>query len=384
MKKDSTFLSTINKNSILEFLRINGPSSRADLARKLNLSFPAVSSNVKALLDMDLIHEGGEGNNVLGRKSTFLIFNANRFYLIGVDMGRSHIRTMCSNIAGEIKYYKSIKSGKGDIFHAILSQIKTAAVEAGIAMESVICIGIGIPGIYDEKTHAHLLAPFLDDLETKDLFPRLKNSFTDKIMFFENSVNLGAVGERWKGCAQDYDNVVYMEFAVGIGAAILHKGKILYGANGAAGEIGYMAMESSILRSKFENEGALEKLIPSRLIRQYIDERIKEGETDLGIIMDDIQKEYHSCGIEQLLKYFAMAIINTAAVINPEIVVISGRLGTAIFSLYEKEINHLVVSHIPFPPLITCSILEEKGNVLGAIALAQEYAIRDYINLASN
>jgi predicted NBD/HSP70 family sugar kinase len=378
MKKNTTLLSTMNKSAILEFLRTKGPCSRADLARELRLSFPAVSSNVKSLLEMNLIYESGEGNNVLGRKSMLLAFNADRDFLIGVDIGRSHIRVMCSNISGEVKSYKFTENGEGDIYQIILSMIKTAVLEAGITMKAVACIGVGIPGIYDEKTNLHLLAPFVEGWSAKDFFLRLRNYFSKQIMFFENSVNLGAVGEWWKGCAHGYDNVLYMELGVGFGASILQNGKILYGANGAAGEIGYMVIESNTLRDEFEDEGALEKLLPGRFIGHYIDERIKGGQTNIKLILEELEKEYPSYSIDRFAKYFAMSIINTVAVINPKIVVISGRLGMAIYSLYEKEIKHLVKAHIPFPPDIICSVLGEKANVIGAIALAQKHIVKDY------
>jgi predicted NBD/HSP70 family sugar kinase len=378
IKKGTTLLSTMNKNAILTFLRTNGPCSRADLVRELHLSFPAVSSNVKCLLEMNLIYEAGEGNNVIGRKSTLLTFNANQAFLLGIDIGRSHIRVMCSNISGEIKSYESTETGEGDIFQVILLVIKTAIQKAGVTMKAIACIGVGIPGIYNEKTNTHLLAPFVEGWNAADLFPRLRNYFSEKIMFFENSVNLGAIGEWWKGCAHDYDNVVYMEFGVGIGASILQNGKILYGENGAAGEMGYMVVESSTLRDEFENEGALEKLIPSRFIGYYIDKRTEEGQGDINLIMEDLKKEYPACRIDQVVKYFAMSIINTVAVINPKIVVISGRLGISIYSLYGEEIRRLIKVHVPFPPIIACSILGEKANVMGTIALAQEYVIKDY------
>jgi predicted NBD/HSP70 family sugar kinase len=381
MKKDTTLLSAMNKSAILEFLRTQGPCSRADLVRELCLSFPAVSSNVKSLLKMNLIYEAGEGNNALGRKSMLLAFNADRAFLIGVDIGRSHIRVMCSNISGEIKSYEYAGSGEGDIYRTILLTIKTAVLKAGITMEAVACIGVGIPGIYDEKTNAHLLAPFVEGWSAEDLFPRLRNYFSKQVVFFENSVNLGAIGEWWKGGAHEYDNVVYMELGVGFGAAILQNGKILCGTNGAAGEIGYMTVEGGTLRDKFENEGALEKLIPSRFIGHYIDERIKRGQTNINLIMEELEREYPSYRVDRLVKYFAMSIINTVAVINPEIVVISGRLGMAIYNLYEGEIKHLVRAHIPFPPDIICSILGEKANVIGAIALAQKHVVKDYKNI---
>ncbi len=48
-----------NRKLILTQLRENGDMSRADLSRRIGMSFPAVSSNVKFLLDNGYIVEAG-------------------------------------------------------------------------------------------------------------------------------------------------------------------------------------------------------------------------------------------------------------------------------------------------------------------------------------
>ena len=76
--------------------------SRADLSRKLGMSFPAVSSNVKVLLDAGYIREIGEGNNPFGRKSTMLSFNADRGYIVGVDVDVSGCALWLQTSLGEV------------------------------------------------------------------------------------------------------------------------------------------------------------------------------------------------------------------------------------------------------------------------------------------
>lgn len=383
MKTNTELLSAMNRSAILEFLRANGPCSRADLSRELGLSFPAVSSNVKTLIEAKLALEMGEGNNALGRKATLVAFNANWAYLIGVDIGRRHIRTMCADIAGEIKFYHRIRYNKEDMYQTVLDAVQTAVSGAGISLDDVACIGVGIPGIYDEKRNMHMLAPFMEGWSVGELFPRLKQYYASKQIFFENSVNLGAIGEWWKGCARGYDSVVYMEYGVGFGAAILHNGKILRGANGAAGEIGYMTVETQALRDTFESEGALEKIIPSSVIDRYILDLGTDQPIQLKLVLEALKKELPSQQVEKLPQYFAMSIINTVAVINPEIVVISGRLGIALYHYYQEEIHRLLKAHVPFPPLVCCSALDEKANAIGAIALAERLVVKNNKNIVN-
>jgi len=89
-----------NKKLILDALRFNGNMSRADISRYLNLSFPAVSSNAKGLLEAGYIEEVGVGDNTMGRKSTMLAFNAERGFIIGVDLGRFRVRMMLADLLG--------------------------------------------------------------------------------------------------------------------------------------------------------------------------------------------------------------------------------------------------------------------------------------------
>ena len=77
MKKGSKpgDLGEANRMLILNRLRLNGSMSKADLARELGMSFPAISANVKILIEQGRVKESGEGDNSLGRKSTLLSFN---------------------------------------------------------------------------------------------------------------------------------------------------------------------------------------------------------------------------------------------------------------------------------------------------------------------
>ena len=90
MKKGSKpgDLGEANRMLILNRLRLNGSMSKADLARELGMSFPAISANVKILIEQGRVKESGEGDNSLGRKSTLLSFNEEMGVVVGVDVGR--------------------------------------------------------------------------------------------------------------------------------------------------------------------------------------------------------------------------------------------------------------------------------------------------------
>ena len=144
-------LGEVNRMLILNHLRQHGPKSRADLSRELSISFPTVSSNVRALIASDYIKEVGIGDNSLGRKSTLLAFNENRGYVIGVDLGRFKTRIMMADLLGKVivNYCEAtnVKDGSEKMLENLLSMLLQVVEKSGRPREKVQCICIGTPGV---------------------------------------------------------------------------------------------------------------------------------------------------------------------------------------------------------------------------------------------
>jgi len=375
-------IGNMNKNAILALLRKEGPLSRAEIVRKLNISFPSVSSNVKALIEAGLVLEIGESekNNGPGRKSTLLSYNACKGYVIGVDAGRSQIRAMCSDLLGtpvaNVNKDSSYQNSGEYIFEQILSAITDLIDMSEISVNNLKCICIGIPGIWDEAKGKNKLAPFIhswEDIKVKDL---LESKF-DTTVIVDNSVNLGAIGEKWQGTARGYKDIVFIDYGVGIGAGIILNNELYRGRNNAAGEIGYMALDKFYLRRSFKEEGALEELISGASIinsmksfsnnkRDYSMEEIFKMADESNLLAKNV--------LNDMLIYLSIAIVNIVSVINPEIIVLSGRLGTAIGERYMQEITDILEAHVPYLPDLVISELRDNAPIIGAIAVAIRYA----------
>src|SRR4029078_11360247 len=59
-----------------------------------------------------------------------------------------------------------------------------------------------------------------------------------------NHANLGVLGEHLRRAAVGFSEVVYLSASVGIGGGFLMGGRPLTGANGYAGEVGHMQVDS--------------------------------------------------------------------------------------------------------------------------------------------
>lgn len=361
-----------NRKLILDCVRKHGPLSRAELSRKLDMSFPTISSNVNKLLDSCYLREAGIGSNSIGRKSTLLAFNATWGYIIGADIGRSQIRVMLTDLEGkEIAYLKQdyrAQEEENAAEECLIRLIETAIRDGGIKPSQVKYISLGIPGIMDPKTGQLILVPFMPRMDIKKVVQRIASIYHAPVVA-ENSVNLSAIGEKWKGAAKSRRNILYFSYGVGIGAALILNGELFKGANNTAGEVGYMVPDPAMLRGCFDEQGVLETLVSGSTIQERM---LQHGlGQDFGKLMEEDRNKNPAARelLGHISLYIGIMLINIASVIDVELIVIGGRLGDLIAPSLIASWQDVLSKHVPFPPEILTSTLRDKASVLGGIAI---------------
>jgi len=372
MKKVSSpeRIAETNQHLILNTLRLHGAMSRADLSRNLNISFPAVSSNAKRLLETNYIKEVGVRDNAVGRKPALLAFNANRGYIIGADIGRFRIGMMLTDLLGnEIARTETRNSAKRSsdgsksvsiIYEQFLILIQKSRKRA----DDILCVVVGTPGILNKGEI--IMAPFTEKYVEKDLRATTKQLFKADILIY-NSVNLGVLGEQWKGAGVNFQNIAYISYGIGLGSAHIVDGKLFTGPNGSVGEMGFMVTDRSAVRNRFDEVGALEEA----LTRHKIDNYFQGGNFDEEIksLIKNYQdgELYAKAVVDEIALNFGIALVNMCALFNPEAVIISGGLGINLGKLLIARWKAFLVSHVPFAPKLLLSELHHTETMLGAI-----------------
>ncbi|MCL2828693.1 MAG: ROK family protein [Oscillospiraceae bacterium] len=360
-----------NKRLILDALRFHGSMSRADLSRYLNMSFPAISSNTKGLLESNYIMEVGTGDNSIGRKSTMLAFNAERGYIIGIDLGRFRIRMMLADLLGNevasteiINSANSSGDGKQSI-QLVHDQVNDILKKTKKTKDDILCIVIGIPGII--KDGQSYLAPFTEKYLEKDMIDTLQDAFEADVLL-ENCVNLGVIGEQWKGAGVNYKDIMYIAYGVGLGSALIVDGKLYKGANGAVGEIGFMITDPTNIDKKYDEVGSLEEALSRSKINKYLD----SGNFDEEVIK--LIERYKNGGntyakliIDEIALHFGMALVNISALLNPEAIIIAGGLGANLGKLFIDQWKETLNNQVPFAPELLLSQLNHRETMLGAV-----------------
>src|SRR5262245_46934784 len=139
-----------NRLIALNLIREHQPISRADLARRMNVTRGIVSVLVQELMDQDVIYEGVTGETKRGRKPTFLHIRTHDRLVIAVDVRFSKTYLMVCDFAGRqlaLETYDTIFSPSAfvkDLLLRILRMTNNRGFRTSCEE-----IGVVVPGIVD-------------------------------------------------------------------------------------------------------------------------------------------------------------------------------------------------------------------------------------------
>lgn len=377
---DATLLRKVNESAILELIREKGPISRSDLARLLRLSPPTITRIVNPLIEAGLVIEGSAGDSKGGRRPIMLTFNSQASLIVGIYVGQNIVGALV-DLNGEIFERRTLPSlpGEEGVRRLIefIKELCQAAAPFGAPLRGV---GVGIPSITVLEDGIITWAPSFG-WRNLPLKQRLQEAL-DLPVFIENSVNLIALGESWRGAGQGLRNLLCLQLGDGIGAGLILNGQLYRGSHYAAGEVGYIIPNERYLGQTYDNYGCLEGLAGSSGIVQRAWQRLQTGQPSILA-----QTELNSLTVEQVLAaasagdalaqavvqetvdYLSIALANMACIIDPDRIIIGGDLAE-FGELFIEPIRARLAGLIPVIPDIQLSDLGLDAAVLGAVATA--------------
>ena len=104
--------------------------------------------------------------------------------------------------------------------------------------------------------------------------------------------------------------------------------------------------------------------------------RGKPNQTLVGLVAID---QYRNQDLEAkrlldpICSSLGMAIVNIAALLDVEAVVISGGLGVSLGNVFQEKWEEMLKKHVPFPPGLRLSELDNQEGVWGAVYTGIEF-----------
>ena len=229
----------INRRIALNLIREHQPISRADLARRMNMTRGVVSVLVQELIDQDVIYEGATGEALRGRKPTFLHIRTHDRLAIAVDVRFSKTYLMLSDLSGRqlaLESYDTIFSVAAFV-KDLAARVRRITKHNGFRAS---CEGIGVvvPGMVDQRTGRILKAPALG-WNGVDLREQL-SAATRLPVHIENSARACALAQLWLERGESRpQSFAYVSVADGLGVGVVINGELLRGHSHIAGEFGH-------------------------------------------------------------------------------------------------------------------------------------------------
>jgi N-acetylglucosamine repressor len=232
----------INRRIALNLIREHQPISRADLARRMNVTRGVVSVLVQELIKQKVIYEGATGEAMRGRKPTFLHIRTQNRLAIAVDIRFSRTYLMLCDFSGQqlaLETYDTIFSLPAFV-KDLASRVRRIMKNNGFRAR---CEGIGVvvPGMVDQRTGRILNAPALG-WRGVDIRDKL-SAATGLPVHVENTARACALAQLWLEQGETGPHsFAYVSVSDGVGAGIVVNGELLRGHNHLAGEFGHMPL----------------------------------------------------------------------------------------------------------------------------------------------
>src|SRR5215212_302700 len=219
---DLALMRELNERIVLSLLRQEGPISRAELARRSNLSRSTVSSIIASLLALDVVHETGIGDSHGGRRPIMIEFNYQSAFVIGIELGNTTLTVLLTDLAATILRRLhvpfDIANGPEACIAQVIAQVNLVLKEAHVSRAKIVGVGVGIPGPLAYVTGRPVAPPVMPGWHDVPLRKLLEDALGLRV-FVENDANLGALAEHRWGAAQKWGNMAYVYLgSTGIGA----------------------------------------------------------------------------------------------------------------------------------------------------------------------
>lgn len=272
--------------------------------------------------------------------------------VFGIDLGGTTVKLGLFDEKGCVQDKWEIKTRTenggelilGDIAQSILDKMQ----EKNIEKKDVIGAGIGVPGPVDANGIVHRCVNLgWGEFNVSEKLSELLG-VTIKA---GNDANVAALGEMWQGGGKGYQNMIAITLGTGVGGGVIIDGKILAGAQGAAGELGHLHVEDEETDlCGCGNTGCLEQYASATGVVRLAKRRLAKDDKPsalrgIEVTAKDVWEQVKAGDelameiAEQFGEYLGKGLAAVTAVVNPEIIVIGGgvsKAGTILIEYIEK------------------------------------------------
>lgn len=323
-------------SAVLGVLGTRGSTSRAELARLLEVSSALVTQVTRSLLQRGLILELENVPSQGGRPARLLGLARSAGSAVGVKVTADHVSVVQVGLDGvlatpsRMPFDPARPDALDRLAHTLRDEI------AGMPGQ-LLGVGVGVPGSVDAQDSGVVRAPTLGWADAP-LGSMLRNRLELPVLV-DNDVNTLAVADRLYGAGQQHTTYIVVTIGRGVGCGIVVDGSVYRGAFGGAGEIGHLPVDYSGPGERCDcgSSGCLEAYVgDAALARTGLRAGVigqTQGVQELAAAARDGSRE--ACRVfGDAGRMLGAALSGVVHTVDPEVVILSGE-GIGAWPLWE-------------------------------------------------
>lgn len=364
-----------NQRITLHAIRVQGTTTRVELARLTGLTAPAIANITKRLIADDLVHEAGQVRQGRGQPAIKLKLNPDACFAIGVNIDRDHIAIAIVNFLGQTVARRAIEidfSLPDDVQAFYRTTVKDLVVQAGIDVGRLVGIGVATPDDLGSIELAGRPARYAmwDQTDIASLFAE---PYALPV-FIENDAAAAAMGEQQLGSGRRYSSAFYILISWGLGGGFFADGTYVRGANGRSGEIGFLNCRAQ--------DGSVEP-VQKWVSLSGLSTHLSAHGLGLAELFDETHIPAFDAALETWIEGAAQRLLDPMiavnCLLNPAAILLGGRLPLPILERLSERLNAHVAqhaAHIPgLAPICLAELAEDAPTVGAAILPLSHYLL---------
>lgn len=261
---------------------------------------------------------------------------------VGVDIGGTNLKAGLADENGQLLAVQKMKvasiTDQQSLAWTIVAMTQELAKSAGVPLDKIASVGVGVPGTVEIRSGS---IGYTCNLPLRNVpLRKLFHHYLSIPLYIENDANCAALAEYYVGAGRDSKRFVTITLGTGVGAGIIHNGKIYHGANGMAGEVGHTVIERNGLPCPCGRHGCWEQYASASALKRMTVEAVA-AHPDSILARVVAENDGHVSGqsafiaarqgdpvgqriCDEYVGYLACGIVNVVNVFQPDALAIGG------------------------------------------------------------
>jgi predicted NBD/HSP70 family sugar kinase len=318
---------------------------RRELAAKLGVSGPTISRSIEVLTECSLVGENKTVISGRGRHPGVLHVNPDIARLLGVEVDRDHITVVITGMGGELLGRASERYAPADSLPGTMEVIRkltrVALDDADIELGQVSRIGVGHTGALDLENGVCLSWGGAAGWKQVPLRKMLADDYGIEVTMDDRARAMAMTARFHSPEDGHHLDALYVILGTGIGCGVFVGGRLVRGANQAAGELGHMVVDRNGPLCSCGAAGCVEAIASIPAILRSVEAAVRAGRSTLlsrmrapdgTLTIDHIVRAANQADplaveiLDEAGGALGTTIANAVNLLNPSLVVLCGKL----------------------------------------------------------